>query len=171
MNLSELPSGKHMPEEVNVIIEIPHQSMVKYEFDEASEMMKVDRFMSTTMQYPFNYGFVPHTHAGDGDPLDVLVMCSYIIHPGAYIASRPVGVLEMEDEDGIDHKVLAVPSTKIDPFFSHIQDIDDVNSHLLSSVKHFFEHYKDLEKDKWVKVREFKNKNEAFKVIQESHKA
>ena len=168
MNISQLSGGKDIPREINVFIEIPYGSVVKYEFDEESEVVKVDRFMSTTMRYPFNYGFMPHTYADDGDPLDVLVMCSHAIHPGAYIATRPVGVLEMEDEDGVDHKILAVPTEKIDPFFTHINDITDVNQNILASAKHFFEHYKDLEKDKWVKVREFKGKDEAFKIILES---
>ena len=146
MNISKLSGGKNVPQEINVFVEIPYGSVVKYEFDEESELIKVDRFMSTTMRYPFNYGFMPQTHAGDGDPLDVLVMCSYPIQAYAYIATRPVGVLEMEDEDGIDHKILAVPTEKIDPFFSHINDISDVNKNTLASAKHFLNATKTLKR-------------------------
>lgn len=167
MDLSKLSPGKNVPEEINAYIEIPFGSVVKYELDEDSGILKVDRFMSTTMRYPFNYGFMPSTHADDGDPLDLLVMCSYDIYPGAYIPCRPVGMLDMEDEDGLDHKILTVPSSKVDPFLSHIEDIKDVNSNILESAKHFFERYKDLEEGKWVKVKDFKGKEDAYKVILE----
>ena len=168
MNLSSIESGNDVPHEINVIIEIPSSSAIKYEFDEDSGFLFVDRFMHTTMRYPFNYGFMPHTYADDGDPLDILVLSTHPIVVGSVIASRPVGMLEMEDEEGIDHKILAVPVEKIDPFFSHIQDIQDINVMTLDSMKHFFERYKDLENHKWVKVQEFKNKESALKVIVES---
>ena len=164
----KLSAGNNVPQNINVFIEIPSGSAVKYEFNEESEVLEVDRVMNTTMRYPFNYGFVPQTKAGDGDPVDVLVLCSYDIQAGALIPCRPVGVLEMEDEGGIDHKILATPTEKIDPFLSHIQDIGDVNENVLSSAKHFFEHYKDLEKDKWVKIKDFQNKEQALKIIQDS---
>ncbi len=168
MDLSKIGKGKNFPEEINVIIEIPSSSAIKYEFDEKSGFMVVDRFMHTTMRYPFNYGFLPHTKADDGDPLDILVLSTHPVTTGCMITSRPVGVLEMEDEDGIDHKILTVPIDKVDPFFSHIKDIKDINIMVLDSMKHFFEKYKDLENNKWVKVQEFKGKDFAIKIIEES---
>lgn len=170
MDISSIESGNDVPNEINAVIEIPASSAIKYEFDEDSGFLFVDRFMHTTMRYPFNYGFMPHTYADDGDPLDILVLSTHPIVAGSVIASRPVGMLEMEDEEGIDHKILAVPIEKIDPFFSHIQDIQDINVMTLDSMKHFFERYKDLEDHKWVKVQEFKNKESALNVIVESQK-
>ena len=158
MDLSKIKQGKNVPQEINVIVEIPSSSAIKYEFDEKSGFMVVDRFMHTTMRYPFNYGFMPHTKADDGDPLDVLVLSTHPVITGCVIPVRPVGVLEMEDEDGIDHKILSAPIEKVDPFFSHIQDVQDINIMTLDSMKHFFEKYKDLENNKWVKVQEFKGK-------------
>ena len=168
MDISQIQKGNKVPQEINVIVEIPASSAIKYEYDEKSGFMMVDRFMHTTMRYPFNYGFMPHTKADDGDPLDVLVLSTHPIMVGCVIEVRPVGMLEMEDEDGIDHKILAVPLDKIDPFFSHIQDVTDINIMTLDSMKHFFEKYKDLENNKWVKVQEFKNKKAALDVIRET---
>jgi len=168
MDLSKVSSGKDFPNEVNVVVEVPAGSPVKYEFDKESGFVMVDRFMYTAMAYPFNYGFVPHTHADDGDPVDVLVLSSHPVQSGSVIAARPIGVLEMEDEAGIDHKVLAVPTKKIDPFFATIEDIADLNETLLAQIKHFFEHYKELEPNKWVKVKEFHGRERALEDIKSS---
>lgn len=153
----------------NVIIEIPmNDEPVKYEFDKNSGAIMVDRFMQVSMSYPCNYGFIPHTLSGDGDPADVLVMSQYKIIPGAVIETRPVGVLMMEDESGIDEKILAVPTTKIDPMFDNIQDIDDVPSIMKDRIVHFFESYKKLEKNKWVKIMGWENAEKAKLLIEKA---
>ena len=162
--------GKNPPDEVNVVIEIPQGSPIKYEMDKESGFMKVDRFAFTTMVYPFNYGFVPNTHAEDGDPVDVLVISTYPVHPGAYIACRPIGMLEMEDEEGIDTKILAVPTKKVDPFFADVEDIEDLNETVKKKVQHFFNHYKELEVNKWVKTKNFLPKKKALEVIKKGLK-
>jgi inorganic pyrophosphatase len=142
----------------NVIIEIPmNNSPVKYEFDKEVGAIMVDRFMQVSMSYPCNYGFIPNTLSDDGDPADVLVIAHYPIIPGAIIKVRPVGVLMMEDESGVDEKILAVPTSKLDVTFDGIKDIDDVPEMLKSKIKHFFEHYKELEKGKWVKIAGWKD--------------
>lgn len=170
MNLSKLSAGKNPPEEVNVVIEIPQGSAIKYEMDKESGFIKVDRFAFTTMVYPFNYGFIPQTHAEDGDPADVLVISTYPVHPGCYIPVRPIGMLEMEDEEGIDTKILAVPTKKVDPFYADIEDIDDLNETAKKKIQHFFNHYKELEPGKWVKTRNFLPKKDALKAIEKSMK-
>jgi len=153
MSLDKVPSGKDIPENVNVIIEIPaHSDPVKYEVDKDSGAVFVDRFMATAMFYPTNYGYVPHTLSEDGDPVDVLVVTPHPLISGSVIRVRPVGVLKMSDESGIDAKVLAVPVTKLTDRYAHINDIDDVPESLKAQISHFFEHYKDLEKGKWVKI-------------------
>src|SRR3990167_3056877 len=126
MNLSKLTSGKNPPEEIYVLIEIPQGSAIKYEMDKTSGFIMVDRFNYTAMSYPFNYGFIPGTSAEDGDPVDVLVISSYAVSPGTVIAARPIGMLEMEDEAGIDTKILAVPTKKIDPAYVTVIDIGDL---------------------------------------------
>jgi len=126
---------------------------VKYEVDKESGCLFVDRFMGTAMHYPCNYGYIPHTIAGDGDPVDVLVMTPFALVPGSVVSCRAIGMLEMEDEGGQDAKLLAVPEDKILPIYKHLQKPEDVNELLLSQIQHFFEHYKDLEKGKWVKVK------------------
>lgn len=161
-----LNAGKNPPKEINVLIEIPQGSSVKYEFDKEMEAMVVDRFAFTAMFYPFNYGYIPATHAEDGDPVDVLVISKYPVHPGTVIPSRPIGMLEMEDEEGIDTKILAVPLPKIDPFMEHIQDIKDVPAATKNQIKHFFEYYKKLEPGKWVKVKEWKGRKVAEREIE-----
>lgn len=168
MNLSKLSIGKNAPEELNVVIEIPQGGTIKYELDKESGAVIVDRFSYSSMAYPFNYGFVPHTHAEDGDPLDVLVLCSQTLSPGVVIPVRVVGMLEMEDEAGIDTKIIAVPTKKVDPFFSHIETVEDVDEHVKNKLKHFFEHYKDLEPGKWVKIQEFLGKNEALEAVKKT---
>ncbi len=170
MNLAKLSSGKNPPEEVLVIVEIPQGSAVKYELDKESGVIMVDRFAFTTMVYPFNYGFIPNTHAEDGDPVDVLVLSTYPVLPGCGINVRPIGMLEMEDEEGIDTKILAVPTAKVDPFVSHIKDITDVDEITKKKIQHFFNHYKELEKGKWVKTRDFLGKDKAYESIRNGMK-
>ncbi|GAB6044314.1 inorganic diphosphatase [Endothiovibrio diazotrophicus] len=153
MNLDRVSSGKDVPNEINVIIEIPaHSDPVKYEVDKETGAMFVDRFMSTAMHYPCNYGYVPHTLSKDGDPVDVLVVTPVPLIPGSVISCRPVGVLKMTDESGDDAKVLAVPVSKLCPSYAKTTDIDDMPKMLLDQVAHFFEHYKDLDEGKWVRV-------------------
>jgi len=122
------------------------------------------------MFYPFNYGFIPETSAEDGDPADVLVISSYPVQPGAVIPSRPIGMLEMEDEAGIDTKIIAVPTLKVDPFFSKINDVSDLDEMTKKKIQHFFNHYKELEPNKWVKIKNFLGKEEAYKAIKKSIK-
>ena len=153
----------------NVIIEIPMNSdPVKYEFDKNAGAIIVDRFMQVSMSYPCNYGFIPHTLSNDGDPADVLVIAQYPIVPGAIVAVRPVGVLMMEDESGMDEKILAVPISKLDVTFDSVQDINDVSDMLKQRINHFFEHYKKLEKNKWVKIVGWENADKAKKIIAEA---
>jgi inorganic pyrophosphatase len=152
--MSKLPSaGKDLPNDINVVIEIPaYSEPVKYEFDKDTNLLVVDRFMSTCMQYPCNYGFIPHTLSEDGDPVDVLVITPVPLRHGAVIRCRPVGMLKMTDESGVDAKIVAVPVDKLTPMYKHIQDVNDVPELLRKQINHFFEHYKDLEAGKWVKV-------------------
>lgn len=151
-------AGKDVPHDINVIIEIPaYSEPVKYEFDKDNHLLVVDRFMGTAMQYPANYGFIPNTLSEDGDPVDVLVLTPFPLRHGAMIRCRPVGVLKMTDESGVDAKVIAVPHSKLTPKYDHVQDIEDVCDITLKQISHFFEHYKDLEKGKWVKVDGYEN--------------
>jgi len=153
MGLDRVPTGKDVPHEINVIIEIPKDAEpVKYEVDKASGAIFVDRVLSTPMRYPCNYGYVPNTLGGDGDPLDALVILPLPLVPGAVIRCRPVGVLRMTDEAGSDEKLVVVPISKVFAGYAHIEDIKQVSAHWLERIGHFFEHYKDLEKGKWVKV-------------------
>lgn len=169
MNLEQIPLGDHFPNDVNVIIEIPmHHDPVKYEIDKTSGALFVDRFMQTTLRYPCNYGFVPHTCAGDGDPSDVLVITSYPIVPGAVIKTRVIGVLLMEDEAGFDEKIIALPTQKAAPEFAHIEHIEQLSALLKGRIMHFFNHYKDLEPEKWVKVIGFEGKEKAYMLLQEA---
>ncbi len=153
MSLDLVQSGKDVPNDINVIIEIPAQAdPIKFEVDKDSGAVFVDRFMGTSMRYPINYGYVPHTVAGDGDPVDVLVVTPFPLLPGVVIRARPVGVLKMEDESGVDAKVVAVPVSKLTPLYDKVQTTDDLPELLMKQTAHFFEHYKDLEPGKWVKV-------------------
>jgi len=166
MGLDLVTAGNNPPHSINVIIEIPKDSEpVKYEVDKASGAIFVDRVLSTPMRYPCNYGYVPHTLCGDGDPADVLVILHLPLVPGSVIRCRPVGVLKMTDEAGQDEKILAVPDVKVFPGYAHIQDIDQVSSHWPQRIGHFFEHYKDLEKGKWVKVEGWGNAEEAKQIL------
>ncbi len=168
MNLEKISKGDKFPEELNVIVEIPRDSSVKYELEKDPGAVFVDRFMFTAMVYPANYGFIPHTKADDGDPIDVLVLSPKPVHPGSVLPARPVGILEMEDEKGVDHKVLAVPPEKLDPWHKDVQDIKDVNQATLDQIKHFFEHMKELEPGKWVEVKEFHGKERALEELKKS---
>ncbi len=170
MNISKLTAGKNAPEEINVVVEIPQNSFVKYELDKESGAIMVDRFSFSAFAYPFNYGFVPSTLSGDGDPVDVLVLASHAVVPLTVIRCRPVGLLETEDEKGVDAKIIAVPLDKIDPFYAHIKDIDDVDEATKNKIKNFYEHYKDLEPGKWVKVRNYLPKDKALDEIKKSLK-
>ena len=169
MGLDQVNSGRNPPDEINVIIEIPKDSEpVKYEVDKESGAIFVDRILSTPMRYPCNYGYVPHTLCGDGDPADVLVVLPLSLIPGSVIRCRPVGVLRMTDEAGSDEKILAVPVTKIYPVSAHINDLNDVPQHWRDRIGYFFEHYKDLEKGKWVKLNGWGDAAEAKRVLVES---
>ncbi len=153
MSYQAIPPGKKPPQDIYVVIEIPAQhSPIKYEIDKDSETLFVDRFLGTAMFYPANYGYIPNTLSEDGDPLDVLVVAPHPVAPGAVIRARPVGMLMMEDESGLDAKLVAVPHDKLSPAYAHVQEIEDLPPQLLAQIKHFFEHYKDLEPGKWVKV-------------------
>ena len=154
MSLHNVTPGARAPEEFNVIIEIPmNADPIKYEVDKKSGAMFVDRFMSTAMHYPCNYGYVPRTLSDDGDPVDVLVITPFPLTPGVVVTCRAIGVLMMDDEAGGDAKLLAVPTTKILPIYDHWQKPEDINQMRLKAIQHFFEHYKDLEPNKWVKVK------------------
>src|SRR3989344_4431606 len=168
MDIKKVLAGKNPPEEINVVVEIPQDSSVKYALDKDSGAIFVDRFLYTAMYYPFNYGFIPQTKAKDRDPVDVLVISSQPVAPGTVMPARPIGMLEMEDEAGLDNKVLAVPTAKIDPSFADIKDIKDLSLHTRNQIKHFFERYKELEPGKWVKLKDFLPKDKAEEYIKKS---
>lgn len=155
-------------QEINVLIEIPKSSMVKYEIDKDTALLMVDRFIYTAMGYPFNYGYLPNTSSKDGDSIDVMVVSTYPVQAGSVLPSRVIGMLEMEDEAGIDNKIIAVPTKKVDPFYASIQDLSDLNDATKKLIKHFFEQYKDIEPGKWTKVRNFLGKEDAWREIEES---
>ena len=166
MGLERVPSGKDLPNDFNVVIEIPmHSDPVKYEVDKESGAVFVDRFMSTAMHYPCNYGYIPHTIAGDGDPVDVLVMTQFALPPGVVVRCRPIGMLKMVDEAGEDAKLLAVPVDKLTPMYRSVQSPRDLPQILLDQISHFFEHYKDLEPGKFVKVQGWADIEDAKKEI------
>jgi len=153
MNLDRVGSGRQLPDEINVIIEIPaHSDPVKYEVDKETGAMFVDRFMSTAMHYPCNYGYVPHTLSKDGDPADVLVITPVPLISGSVVQCRPVGVLKMTDESGDDAKILAVPISSLCSMYKKVESVSDLPEGLISTIAHFFEHYKDLDEGKWVRV-------------------
>lgn len=156
-------------EEFEVVIEIPMgEGSVKYEIDHASGMLKVDRFSPVSMNYPYNYGYIPDTIAGDGDPCDALVIVHASLYPKSVVTCRPIGVLHMEDDGGIDKKIICLPQKKIDLFYADVESIHELPKVILSKIKHFFSYYKKLEKDKWVKIGDWGNKDEAKKIVQES---
>jgi inorganic pyrophosphatase len=153
MSLNRVSSGRNLPDDFNVIIEIPaHGEPIKYEVDKESGAMFVDRFMSTAMHYPCNYGYIPHTLSEDGDPVDVLVITPIPLITGVVVRCRPIGMLKMTDEAGIDAKLLAVPVDKLCGLYKGVNRPEDLQALLLAQISHFFEHYKDLEEGKWVKV-------------------
>jgi inorganic pyrophosphatase len=169
MGLDHVLTGNLPPDEINVIIEIPKDAEpVKYEVDKASGAIFVDRILSTPMRYPCNYGYIPRTVCGDGDPADVLVILPLPLIPGSVIRCRPVGVLKMSDEAGSDEKILAVPIDKVFAGYIHIDDIGKVSPHWCERIGHFFEHYKDLEKGKWVKLDGWGDAAEAKRLIVQS---
>ncbi len=169
MNIDKLSIGDNPPWDVNVIIEVPMGAEpIKYEIDKDSGALFVDRFLHTAMHYPCNYGFIPHTLSGDGDPADVMVVGRRPVVPGCVIAARPIGVLMMEDDGGMDEKILAVPAERLHPFYKDIETYTDLPGILTEQIYHFFEHYKDLEKNKWVKVHGWKDQNVAAELIQEA---
>ena len=166
MSLDNVAPGKHVPDAFNVIIEIPmNADPVKYEVDKETGAIFVDRFMSTSMHYPTNYGYVPKTLSGDGDPVDVLVITPVPLIPGVVVTCRALGILKMEDEAGQDGKVLAVPIDKILAIYSQWQTPEDLNPLRLKTIAHFFEHYKDLEPGKWVKILGWEGPEAARKEI------
>jgi inorganic pyrophosphatase len=171
MGLDLVTAGEKAPEVFNVIIEIPmNADPIKYEVDKKTGALFVDRFMGTAMNYPCNYGYVPHTLADDGDPVDVLVITPFPLVHGVVVRCRALGVLKMIDEAGGDAKVLAVPDDKVLPIYSHWKIYSDINAHRLHQIQHFFEHYKDLEQGKWVKVEGWGDVDDAKKEISDGIK-
>lgn len=169
MNLEKLSAGSNLPEDFNVIIEIPANSApVKYEMDKASGALFVDRFVGTGMSYPANYGFIPHTLSEDGDPADVIVITPFPVAHGAVIKCRAVGVLRMEDESGIDAKILALPTKKSCVMYDGIDTMDQLPPTILDQIKYFFQNYKGLEKGKWVKITGWEGADAAKKEIVDS---
>lgn len=169
MNLDRVGPGRKLPEDCNVIIEIPmHADPVKYEVDKETGAMFVDRFMSTAMRYPCNYGYLPNTLSGDGDPVDVLVMAPHPLVSGAVVRVRPVGMLKMRDEAGADTKVIAVPIDKLSALYRHVRTPRDLPPQQLAQIAHFFQHYKDLEKGKWVRGLRWEGPADAERLVSEA---
>jgi len=169
MNLDRVTPGNNVPDEINVIIEIPaHSDPVKYEVDKETGAMFVDRILLTAMRYPANYGYIPHTLSDDGDPCDVLVPSAFPLIPGSVIRCRPVAVLKMTDESGDDAKVLAVPIDRLCKGYRQVQDFRDLPPMILDQIAHFFEHYKDLDEGKWVRVEGWGGVDDAKKEIMNS---
>jgi inorganic pyrophosphatase len=169
MNLDAIAIGTNPPEDINVIIEVAiGGEPIKYEMDKKAGVLVVDRFLYTPMRYPGNYGFVPHTLSEDGDPIDVLIANTRPIVPGAVINVRPIGVLRMQDEAGTDEKIVAVPSPKLTRRYEHLHNYTDLPEITLEQIQHFFEHYKDLERGKWVKLDGWGDAAEAKRLITEA---
>jgi inorganic pyrophosphatase len=169
MDVSKIPPGRNPPDEINVLIEIPQGGVpVKYELDKASGALFVNRFLHTAMYYPANYGFIPNTLSEDGDPCDVLALSQVPVAPASVIRCRPVGALLMEDEHGIDEKILAVPVDELNPYFDGVMNYTDLPQIMLDQIDHFFRHYKELEKGKWVKVKGWTDRETARKLIKAS---
>jgi inorganic pyrophosphatase len=172
MDLTRISAGRNVPWDVNVVIEVPlGGEPVKYELDKDSGAMFVDRFLHTSMRYPCNYGFIPHTLADDGDPVDVMMVTSTPVVPGAVVRARPIGVLVMEDEAGEDVKILSVPVDDLHPYYSNVSSYRSLPDILLEQISHFFQHYKDLEPNKWVKIQRWGEADEAFKMISKAIEA
>ena len=169
MDLSKIPTGDNPPEILNAVIEIPSgDSYTKYEFDKETGALFVDRFLHTAMRYPANYGFIPRTLAADGDPIDVMVLCPAPVYPGTVIRCRPIGALMMEDEKGRDEKLLAVPVDRLHPSHQTVKSYADLTPHVLEQIAHFFEHYKDLEPGKWVKIGGWLGPEEACTIVRKA---
>ncbi|MGD9738347.1 MAG: inorganic diphosphatase [Bauldia sp.] len=169
MRLDAIPIGKNAPDDVNVIIEVPiGGEPIKYELEKASGALFVDRFLYTPMRYPGNYGFIPHTLSGDGDPADVIVANTRAIAPGAVMSCRPVGVLRMEDNAGPDEKIIAVPSRSLTQRYDKVENYTDLPDITLKQIEHFFTHYKDLEPGKWVKILGWGDAAEAKRLVVEA---
>jgi len=160
-----ISAGNNPPDEINVIVEIPSGSSVKYELDKSSGAVFVDRFLSTATHYPFNYGFIPQTREADGDPLDVLVLSQLSVYPNCVIRSRPIGLLLTRDEKGRDAKVIAAPAKNIDPYYQEMEDLAQIPDFMRNQIEHFFKHYKELEPTKFVKIAGWESREEAKKRI------
>jgi inorganic pyrophosphatase len=165
MDIAKIPTGQNAPHDINVVIEIPQGSSVKYEVDKDSGALVVDRFLFTPMAYPAAYGFIPGTLADDGDPADALVLVPAQVVPGAVIRVRPIGMLQMEDESGQDEKIICVPHDKIHPQYTDVHQVEDLPLITRQAIEHFFTRYKDLEKGKWVKVTGWADRAAAEEVI------
>jgi inorganic pyrophosphatase len=169
MRIDAIPTGYNPPHDINVVVEVPvGGEPIKYELDKASGTLFVDRFLYTPMRYPGNYGFVPHTLSADGDPIDVLVCNTRAIAPGAVMNCRPVGVLVMEDDGGGDEKIIAVPSSKLTKRYDRVRSYADLPEITIEQIQHFFQHYKDLEPGKWVKIHHWGDDVEARRLIEEA---
>lgn len=169
MDISKISSGQNTPDDINVLIEVPlGGEPIKYEIDKTSGAMFVDRYLYTSMRYPCNYGFVPHSLSLDGDPIDVMVVGQRALVPGAVVRARPIGVLLMEDDGGEDEKILAVPHQKLTRYYEKIHNYTDLPETLCDRIQHFFQHYKDLEPNKWVKVRGWEGVEKARELINEA---
>ena len=165
MDITKIPTGKAPPHDINVVVEIPQGSSVKYEIDKASGAVFVDRFLFTTMSYPAAYGFIPQTLADDGDPADALVLTPAHVVPGAVIRCRPVGVLHMQDEAGADEKIICVPHDQVHPLHGDVHSVNDLPPIVRAAIEHFFETYKDLEPGKWVRIEGWGDAADAERVI------
>lgn len=166
MDISKIPAGKNVPEDIFVIVEVPRGGdPVKYELDKESGALFVDRFLHTAMHYPGNYGFIPHTLSDDGDPCDVIIVGVTPVAPGTVVRARPIGVLMMEDESGGDEKIVAVPHDKLHPFYEGVNSYEQLPKIVIEQIAHFFKHYKDLEKGKWVKILEWEGPEAAHAAI------
>ena len=166
MDVSKIPPGRNPPLEINVLIEIPQGGVpVKYELDKTSGALFVNRFLHTAMYYPANYGFIPNTLSEDGDPCDAMALSQVAVAPGAVIRCRPVGALLMEDEHGVDEKILAVPVDELNPYYDEVESYSDLPPIMREQIEHFFRHYKDLEKGKWVKGLRWVDRDAAYELI------
>lgn len=168
MDFTKLKVDVNTLPQIYVFVEIPMDSKVKYEIDEETGFLMADRFLYTSMKFPFNYGFIPHTKGEDGDPLDVLLLASEVVAPAAVVKAQIIGMLEMKDEEGIDTKLIAVPVKKIDPLYGVYENIEDIPVAVKDKIKHFFDHYKELEPGKWVKTERFLSQKHAVEVVKKS---